>query len=134
MNTKNIAIIALISTLITSTPCAAEKNNPITSMIYNNVTRARDWTSNFMYRCWNVGVLATLYATVGIYDIKKISGLDENKLKAYDNIPQLEAAKKRVEIMIQYGPSSANLNNFYSEIQGRIEQIKHDQQTTAQQE
>ena len=132
MNTKNVAVMALLSTLITSSPCFGMKTNPITSMISNNFTRARDWTSNFIYRCWNVGLLATLYASVGVYDLKKISGLDEDKLKTYNDLAQLEAAKKRVEIMLEYGAESKKLNDFYSEIQGRIIQIQHDQDNTGQ--
>ena len=136
MKTKNIAMLALLSTLITSAPCFAAKDNPITSIITGNLARARNWTYNFMYRCRNVGILATLYATVGIYDVKKISGLDaENteELKKYNDLAQLEAAKKRVEIMLEYGIESKKLNKFYSEIQGRIDQIISDKKAADKQ-
>lgn len=116
MNTKNVAIMALISTLITSTPCVAEKTNPITSMITNNFTRARDWTSNLMQSCWNIGVLATLYAKVGIYDFNKITGLDENKLDTYD-AQTLDKGLIRINKMAQYGATSKKLDEFFDKLQ-----------------
>jgi hypothetical protein len=133
MKTKHIAIIALLSTLITSAPCSAEKNNPLSATIYYYIEPAQTWTSNFLKSCWNIGILATLYAKMGIYDFKKISGLDETTLDTY-NKDQLENAQKRVETMIQYTPLSAHntLNNFSTKIQGKIIQKEDDAQAAAE--
>lgn len=60
---------------------------------------------------------------MGMYDFKKISGLDENTLDTY-NKNQLENAQKRVEAMQQYSPVSAQntLINFSIKIQNQIMQ------------
>jgi len=135
MKTKHIAIITLLSALITSTPCSAEKSNPITTMIYGNMIRARDWTSNFFKSCWNIGILATLYARFGKYDFKKISGLDENALDTYD-VDQLKDAQRRAEKMILYtspSPSTQNeLNKISLKIQEKIHQKEHDAQAATE--
>ena len=57
----------------------------------------------------------------------------QNKMRiTYNDIAQLEAAKKRVEIMLESGAASEKLNKFYSEIQGRIIQLQHDREITDQ--
>jgi len=133
MKSKHIAIITLLSALITSTPCSAEKNNPLSATIYYYIEPAQTWTSNFLKSCWNIGILATLYAKMGIYDFKKISGLDETTLDTY-NKDQLKNAQKRVETMIQYTPLSAHntLNNFSTTIQGKIIQKEDDAKYAAE--
>lgn len=129
MKTKHIALSIMLNALILSTPCSGM------DYIKTHMTNAQTLTSNFLKSCWNVGVLATLYAKVGIYDFKKISGLNENALDTY-NKSQLETAQKRVEMMIKYNPLSQpaldTLNKFSTTIQGKIIQKEDIAQAAAE--
>lgn len=123
---KKIAFITVFNLLILSQSCISMDNQPnttentgITSMIMNNLRHARDLTSYFFIKCYNVGVLATIYASLGMYDFNRISGLDENKLDTYST-PELEKAKQRIETMIQYSSDATKLQEFYSKIQGKL--------------
>jgi hypothetical protein len=124
MKAKHITHLAIIGALVFSTPNCGAQDNPITSMIMSNINRVRAWTNSFYTTCRDVGIVATLYATVGIYDFNKITGLDESKLDTYD-IKQLQAAQKRVETMNIYALRSSALNalnKFSTTIQGKIHQ------------
>jgi uncharacterized protein with GYD domain len=124
MKRTHIAKIALFSAFIFSTPTFCAQDNPITSMIMGNINRMRDWTNSFYTTCRDVGIVATIYATFGIYDFNKITGLDENKLDTYD-IQQLKTAQQRVETMNIYALRSSALNalnKFSTTIQGQIQQ------------
>lgn len=118
MKTKNLTLIIILSTLIAS-------SNPCSGMSY--MKRAGTWTSNFITRCWNVGVLATIYASMGKYDFNKITGLDQNKLNTY-NAAQLQNAQNRVETMIQYGAWSDQLNSFFDKVHAQYAQAKSDEE------
>jgi hypothetical protein len=122
MITKHIRTATIIGTLMLSTLNFSAQDNPITSTIMSNINRIRNWTNSFYTTCRDVGVLATIYATVGIYDFNTITGLDENKLDTYD-IPQLIKAQKRVDTMNRYALRSSALNvlnKFSTTIQGKI--------------
>jgi hypothetical protein len=128
MKTQHITRGIILNALILSATCSSmnymsSTYNSTTNMIKTNMAEARIWTSNFLKSCWNIGILATLYAKMGMYDFKKISGLDENTLDTY-NKNQLENAQKRVEAMQQYSPVSAQntLINFSIKIQNQIMQ------------
>ena len=99
-------------------------------LILRNIDRVRNWANNFYYRCQHVGVLATVYASFGIYDFNKITGLDENKLNNY-NSNQLKNATNRVEIMIKYGAWTEKLNQFFMELQNKYLEALHNEEATA---
>ncbi len=124
MTKKHITTIALISALIFSTPNFAAKDNPATSMLMSNWNRARTWSNNFYYRCQHVGILATIYASFGIYDFNKITGLDEDKLNSYSS-SELKNATNRVETMIKYGAWTEKLNQFFMQLQGKYLEALH---------
>lgn len=128
MKITHIKTITMIGVLLFSTPTFSAQDNPITSTIMNNINLVREWTNSFYTTCRDVGVLATLYATVGIYDFNTITGLDENKLDTY-NIQQLTTAQKRVDTMNRYALRSSALNvlnKFSTTIQGKIIQKTDD--------
>jgi hypothetical protein len=121
MKTKNIALVVIFSSLIASTPCSgmnymSNSYNTATTMLTNNMANARNWTDNFINKCRNVGILATVYAMLGIYDFNKITGLDEDKLNAYDK-QELENGMNRLNTMAQYGTSSPKLEIFFDKLQ-----------------
>jgi hypothetical protein len=140
MKTKHITRGIILNALILSASCSgmnymSSAYNSTTNLIKTNMVEARIWTSNFFKSCWNIGILATLYAKMGMYDFKRISGLDENRLDTYDN-DQLKDAQRRVEKMIQYSSPSLStlntLNEFSTKIQGIIIQKEHDAHVAAE--
>jgi len=130
MKAKHITTIAIIGALIFSTPNLAALDNPITSMVMNNWNRARNWSNNFYHRCQHVGVLATIYATFGIYDFNKITGLNENTLNTYSS-SELKNATNRVETMIKYGTWTEKLNQFFMDLQAKYLQALHNEEAAA---
>jgi hypothetical protein len=121
MKTKNIALIVIFSSLITSNHCSgmnymSNSYNSATTMLSNNMIRARNWTNNFINSCRDISVLGTIYATLGIYDFNEITGLDENKLNSY-NSAELKNAMQRVDKMAQYGASSPKLEIFFDKLE-----------------
>jgi hypothetical protein len=123
MKRKNITLMFAINILFLSATCSGM------DMVKTHMMNASTWTSNFFRSCWNIGILATLYATAGIYDFKKISGLDENKLSTY-KIYELEKARDRVDAMNKYTLKESALtplNNFSLKIQGAIQQKQDDE-------
>ena len=121
MKTKNIAIIVILSSFVASAPCFGmdymrSSYNSATAMVANNIMHARNWTSNFIAKCRYVGILATLYATLGIYDFNKITDLDKNKLETYTPT-ELENGINRLNTMAQYGASSEKLDELFDIVQ-----------------
>jgi len=92
--------------------------------------RARNWASDFINRCRYVGILATIYATMGKYDFNKITGLDETKLSTY-KANQLENAISKVETMIKYGGWSPDLDQFFLILQTQYQQTLSDEEAAA---
>lgn len=90
-------------------------------MIQINMMVARHWTSNFFNRCWKVGVLATVYASFGKYDFKKITGLDENKLDTY-NPEEIKQGINRVKMMIEYSAYTAQLETILQKLEAQLDQ------------
>lgn len=133
MKTKNIAMIIIINSLMTSAPCHGmdymnSSYNSLTSMISNNMMNARNWTSNFINSCRKVSILGTIYATFGIYDFNKITGLDKNKLGTY-HPQELKNGMDRLNTMAIYGRSSQKLEDFYQDLQTQYLRAQNKEQT-----
>ena len=116
MTTKNIAIALILSATITSAPCSgmdymSKSYNAATAMVADNMTYARGWTKNFITKIRSIGILTTLYATFGMYDFNKITGLDKEKLESY-NQEQLQEAMHKLELMRGYYPKAQELQTF----------------------
>src|SRR5947208_1337752 len=93
MKTKNMAITLLLVFFITSfQPCYSMD---YVRSSYNSVSTK---INHFVIRCREVGVLATIYAAFGVYDFKKITGLDEHRLDEY-SAQELQEAAKRIDVM-----------------------------------
>ncbi len=131
MKAKHITTIAIIGALIFTTPNFGAKDNPITSMLMSNWNRARNWSNSFYNTCRNVGVLATLYAAVGIYDFNKITGLDEPQLNTY-NPGELQNAIDRIKIMGIHNKWPKKLEEMYMHLQGKYVQALHNESAAAE--
>ncbi len=131
MNRKHITTIAIIGALIFSTPNFAAQNNPITSMLMSNWNRARNWTNSFYTTCRNVGVLATLYAAVGMYDFNRITGLNETAIDTY-NSGTLQNAIDRVKTLGIHSAWPEKLQEIYMQLQGKYIQAQHNELAAAQ--
>ncbi len=138
MKTKNIALIIIFSSLITSTPCSgmnymSNSYNTTTTMLSNNMIRARNWANNFINSCRDVSILGTIYATLGIYDFNKITGLDEDKLDTYSK-EELETGMHRINKIAQYGTSSPKLEIFFDKLQKQYLIAQTKEQTASMEE
>ncbi|HEX4068836.1 MAG TPA: hypothetical protein VHX42_01935 [Candidatus Babeliales bacterium] len=135
MKTKHIAHSIILNVLLLSATCSGmEYMHNTYNATKTYAIFARLWTTSFFKSCWNVGIIPTLYLTAGMYDFKKMSGLDENKLDTY-NIDELHNAWKRVNELNSYGikPSALNaLNRISTMIQGKEQQKQHDAEVAAQ--
>src|SRR5437762_4187734 len=108
MTTKKLLLMITFATLIASSETCysmASTKNMANTENMGYMQRARDWANNFIMRCKTVGVLATIYASVGVYDFNKITGLDEKKLDTY-NDTTIKNAMARINTFAQYGVTS----------------------------
>jgi len=137
MNKKNIALMLILGFALNSfEPCYSM------SYMRDSYYSISNRMHNFITKCREVGVLATLYTLVGIYDFKRITGLDENKLDEYSP-EKLEEALYRIEVMAKpstYGrineipreKLSQKLDNFYTKISLRLENMLYNTQLKAE--
>jgi hypothetical protein len=133
MKAKHITTIALIGALIFTSPNYAAKNNPVTSMLMSNWNKARTWSNSFYITCRDVGVLATLYAAVGIYDFNRITGLNETTLNTY-NPDELQHAIDRIKILGAHSKWPKKLEEMYMQLQGKYVQAMHNESAAAEEQ
>jgi len=124
MKAKNARIILILSFFISSQlSYTMDENvqdmptdNSTTSMLKNHMMRARQWCHNF-YMSWKeFGIIPTISASFNMYNFKRITGLDEDKLATYSP-EERENAINRINKMIEYKGRSQKLAQFLNKIE-----------------
>ena len=130
MTTKKLLLMVTFTTLIASSEsCYSMENTEDTEDMENTKNMGyMERAGNFINRCRYIGILPTLYASVGVYDFNKITGLDKNQLDTY-NDTTIENAMARINTFAQYGATSPELKEFYNILQTKYLEAQSRQQT-----
>jgi hypothetical protein len=145
MKTKNILctvgfFVSLFSSCYSMDDMQTQ-NSSMTTMINNNMMRARGWMNNFYKTYQEFGIITTLSSSFNMYSFKRITGLNENELSNASSA-QLNVAVERINKMIEYKGASQKLAQFLNKIEtARVskeiseeanpENISYDEEQTA---
>jgi hypothetical protein len=122
MKAKNATLLIILSFFISSPHLSYSMNDDVqtdnsnTSMLQNYMMRARQWGHNFYRSYQTFGIIPTISASFNMYNFKRITGLDEDKLATY-GLQERENAINRINKMIEYKGASQKLAQFLNKIE-----------------